>query len=64
MASTSGREEDEDALLDIMANAMISHLKEKGAGKKASGTGEKQARKESADGGEMDAGFLSIKDGE
>jgi hypothetical protein len=64
MASTSGREEDEDALLDIMANAMISHLKGKVAGKKASGTGGKQARKESADGGAVDAGFLSIKDGE
>lgn len=64
MASTSGREEDEDTLLDLMASAMISHLKGKGGHDKVGQTKVKKAPEGDAGRKRGDTGFISTKDEE
>ncbi|GAQ89952.1 hypothetical protein KFL_005810050 [Klebsormidium nitens] len=62
MASTSGRDEEEDSLLDLMASAMINQLKAKDRGKKVQKTGSKQTLEGAAGQKGGEANFISAKD--
>ena len=64
MASTSGRDEEEDSLLDRMASAMINQLKAKDRGKKVQSTGSKKALEGAAGQKGAEANFISAKDEE
>lgn len=64
MASTSGRDEEEDSLLNLMASAMMNHLKAKERGKAKQNINSKQALEGAAGQTGGDANFISAKDEE